>query len=72
MSLVIAGRAHIRPSSRTYLAFGWKVREFADTTVFIEMDSRTRCLPRAPADVGLNAFALTFADRTPAVEDRKR
>src|ERR1035437_9299679 len=52
MSLVTAGRAHIRPSSRTYLAFGWKVREFADTTVFIEMDSRTRCLPRARPMLG--------------------
>src|SRR5665647_117587 len=39
MSLVTAGRAHIRPSSRTYLTFGWYGLGFAGPPVLIGVDS---------------------------------
>src|SRR5665647_3184369 len=77
MSLVTAGRAHIRPSRRTYLALGWYALEFAGPPVVIGIDSPISIHPIGSRMSGLFGTRFFYARRnsssttTPAADSAR-
>src|SRR5664280_1164569 len=77
MSLVTAGRAHIRPSSRTYLTLGWYALEFAGPPVVIGIDPPTPVHPIGSQLSGLFGTRFFYARRnsssttTPAADSAR-
>src|ERR1035438_7334272 len=63
MSLVTAGRAHIRPSRRTYLALGWYALEFAGPPVVIGIDPPISIHPIGSRVWGVFGTRFFFARR---------
>jgi len=69
MSLVTAGRAHIRPSRRTYLAFGWYALEFAGPPVVIGIDSPISIHPIGSRISGLFGTRFFYATHNSSLCD---
>src|SRR5665648_1001311 len=63
MSLVTAGRAHIRPSKSTYLALGTYALEFAGPPVVIGIDSPISIHPIGSRMSGLFGTRVFYGRR---------